>query len=269
MLKLLKTSIFVDKFYYFRILEQQQKTVKMEEWSQRTQLLLGTEVLSRLSALNILVLGVGGVGAYAAEMLVRAGVGSITIIDGDEVNLTNLNRQLLALNSTLGERKVKVMAKRLADINPGANIESRDEFVTVEGVEAILAEKKYDYVVDAIDTVAPKVAVIEYCMRHKIKIISSMGAGGRMDPTKVQYGDISETYNDGLAKVVRTRLKDRGLSRGLKVVWSSEPVNRSAVMLTDESQNKRSSFGTVSYMPCVFGCMLAAFIINKEKRRKE
>ena len=211
--------------------------VNIEEWQSRTALLLGNKLLSRLAELNVLVVGVGGVGAYAAEMLVRAGVGHMTIVDGDVVAPSNLNRQLIALTDTIGLRK------------------------TDRG--------SFNYVVDAIDSVAPKVALIAHCLRSKVRIVSSMGAGGRIDPTRVQYADISDTYNDGLAKAVRSRLKAMGISRGLTTVWSSEPPATNSLMLTDELRHKRSSFGTVSYLPCVFGCMLAAHIINKEKRKAE
>lgn len=228
-------------------------------------LLIGTEATEAIARLNVLVVGVGGVGAYAAEMLIRAGVGQMTIVDGDCVNSTNLNRQLIALNSTLGEVKTNVLKHRLLDINPKAKIIAHERFLKQEDVPQLFESEKYDYVVDAIDTIAPKVAIIEYCIFNKIKIISSMGAGGRMNPAMVQYADIWATYHDGLAKAVRTKLKEKGIHSSLKVVWSAEQPSKSALMLTDESQNKRSSYGTISYMPCVFGCFLASYIINREK----
>lgn len=235
----------------------------MQEWSERTLLLLGEEKLTRLASASVLVVGVGGVGAYAAEMLVRAGVGNITIVDGDSVSMSNINRQLLALHSTVGRRKTDVLKERLMDINPCLNVCAKDLFLTVDNMGEIFYGKSYNYVIDAIDTVAPKVSLIEYCLKNRIKIISSMGAGGRIDPSVVQYTDISETYHDGLARVVRTRLRELGFGSGLKVVWSPEQPRKSSLMMTSETQNKRSSYGTLSYMPCVFGCMLAAYVIRK------
>lgn len=237
--------------------------MNMQDWEQRTSLLLGNESLQKLHSSHVLVVGVGGVGAYAVEMLVRAGVGRITIVDGDKVAISNINRQLPATHSTVDEVKVDVMKKRMLDINPELNITARHEFITVESVPELIEEVKPNFVVDAIDAIAPKVALIEHCMRHKVKIISSMGAGGRLDPTQIQYADISKTYNDGLAKVVRTRLRDRGLSHGLTTVWSPEVPRKESLTATSEIANKRTSYGTVSYLPSIFGCMLAAHVIRK------
>lgn len=235
----------------------------MYEWSERTLLLLGEERFVRLTDAGVLVAGIGGVGAYAVEMLVRAGVGNITIVDGDSVSTSNINRQLLALHSTVGRSKTEILKERLLDINPGLNICAHDLFLTPDNMDGLFMGKKYDYVIDAIDTITPKVSLIEYCLKNGIKVISSMGAGGRIDPSVIRYADIEDTYNDGLAKVVRTRLRKLGLRRGLKVVWSPEPPSVSSLMMTSETQNKRSSYGTVSYMPCMFGCMLAAYVIRK------
>lgn len=235
----------------------------MELWNQRTELLLGNEGITILASKSILVVGVGGVGAYAAEMLVRTGIGDITIVDGDIVNVTNLNRQLIALNSTLNQCKVETMKKRLKDINPNVKVTAIPTFLTTTEIPILMNCKKYDFVIDAIDTVAPKVALIEYCLKNKIKIISSMGAGGRLDPTVVQYADISATYHDGLAKAVRNKLKECGIKKGLPVVWSPEAPKRSSLMLTSEMKNKRSSYGTISYMPAIFGNFLAAYVIKK------
>lgn len=234
----------------------------MEQWSERTLLLLEEQGVTKLSNAKVLVVGVGGVGAYAAEMLVRSGIGSLDIIDGDNVSVTNINRQLIALNSTVGMEKIEVMKSRLLDINPNLKINAKNIFLTPEQVAPILQEGGYDFVVDAIDTIAPKVELISYAIRNKIKIISSMGAGGRIDPTKIQLVDISDTYHDGLAKAVRGKLKERGIRKGLRVVWSSEQANKSALMLLNE-RNKVSSYGTISYIPAIFGCMLASDVIRK------
>ena len=231
-------------------------------WNERTSLLLGADAVGRLAASRVLVVGVGGVGAYAVEMLVRAGVGHITIVDGDSVSVTNLNRQLPALHSTLERDKVDVMKHRMKDINPDVEVSALKMFITAETVPQLL-ELGFDYVVDAIDSIAPKVSLIECCLRAGVGIVSSMGAGGRLDPTAVKYVDISDTCHDGLAKAVRLRLREHGIRRGLTTVWSSEPPVRRSLMMTEGERNKRSSYGTVSYMPCVFGCMLAAHVIKK------
>lgn len=235
----------------------------MDDWKQRTELLLGSGGVATLSRSRVLVVGVGGVGAYAVEMLARAGVGKLDIVDGDNVGVTNVNRQLPALHSTVGQPKVDVMCRRIADINPEAEVKAINCFITEDSVRMLLDGGNYDFVVDAIDSVAPKVALIKHCLASGLRIISSMGAGGRIDASKVRYADLWETYNDGLAKVVRTRLKAEGIRRKLPVVWSEEMPEKAAVMLTDEIANKRSSYGTVSYLPAIFGCMLGAYVIRK------
>ena len=235
----------------------------MDDWKQRTELLLGSGGVATLSRSRVLVVGVGGVGAYAVEMLARAGVGKLDIVDGDNVGVTNVNRQLPALHSTVGQPKVEVMCRRIADINPEAEVKAINCFITEDSVRMLLYGGNYDFVVDAIDSVAPKVALIKHCLASGLRIISSMGAGGRIDASKVRYADLWETYNDGLAKVVRTRLKAEGIRRKLPVVWSEEMPEKAAVMLTDEIANKRSSYGTVSYLPAIFGCMLGAYVIRK------
>lgn len=235
----------------------------MDDWKQRTELLLGSGGVATLSRSRVLVVGVGGVGAYAVEMLARAGVGKLDIVDGDNVGVTNVNRQLPALHSTVGQPKVEVMCRRIADINPEAEVKAINCFITEDSVRMLLDGGYYDFVVDAIDSVAPKVALIKHCLASGLRIISSMGAGGRIDASKVRYADLWETYNDGLAKVVRTRLKAEGIRRKLPVVWSEEMPEKAAVMLTDEIANKRSSYGTVSYLPAIFGCMLGAYVIRK------
>ncbi len=235
----------------------------MDDWRQRTELLLGGDGVAMLSKSRVLVVGVGGVGAYAVEVLARAGVGHIGIVDGDRVSVTNINRQLPALRSTVGMPKVEVVRRRIADINPDADVFASECFITVDSVSSLFERGGYDFVVDAIDSVAPKVALICHCLAGGINIVSSLGAGGRLDPSKVRYADIWDTYNDGLAKAVRSRLKAAGIRKRLPVVWSEELPVRESVMLTDEIANKRSSYGTVSYLPAVFGCMLGAYVIRK------
>ena len=231
----------------------------MERWDDRTRLLLGDEGMTRLAQTRALVVGVGGVGGYAAEMLVRSGVGRITIIDADSVSVTNLNRQLIALADDVGKPKVELFAERFRRINPEVEVDARCEFITPESVEPLLDEG-YDYVVDAIDTVAPKVALIAACLRTRTPLVSSMGAGGRLDPTRVGYFDLWETREDGLARAVRQRLKKMGLRRPVAVVASTEPPRHSAVIELDE-RNKRSSFGTLATIPSLFGIFLANKVI--------
>lgn len=232
-------------------------------YNQRTALLIGEDAVATLADRHVMVVGVGGVGSYAVEMLARSGVGRLTIIDADRVSPSNINRQLPALVSTLDSPKVEVMKNRILDINPSCRVDAMEIFINAENIAGILDEAAPDFVVDAIDSVSPKVALIEQCYRRKIKLISSMGAGGRIDPTQVKYADIADTYHDGLARVVRQRLKQRGITRGIKTVFSTEQARKSALTLTDEMECKVSSFGTVAWLPATFGMMLAAYTVNR------
>ena len=230
------------------------------QWDARTRTLLGDEACERLAGARVLVVGVGGVGGYAAEMLARSGVGHLTLIDADCVAPSNINRQIIALQSNIGAPKVDLFAGRFRDINPQIRVDARRLFLSPENVDAILNEG-YDYVIDAIDTVAPKVALISRSLERGVKIISSMGAGGRVDPSKVRYADIWDTREDGLAKAVRSRLKKMGLRRRLRVVASEEPPRRHSLIDTEE-RNKRSSFGTLATIPSLFGIYLASAVIT-------
>ena len=233
------------------------------EWLSRTVQLLGNDRVSALQQAHVLVVGVGGVGAYAAEMIARAGVGHITLVDGDIVAPSNINRQLIALHSTIGESKAELVRKRLLDINPDLTVTAHHLFLDETNIPTLLDEQSFTFVIDAIDTIAPKVLLISTCLRRKIKIISSMGAGGRIDPTQLRYGDISDTYHCTLAKTVRHRLKDVGIRRGLPVVFSIEQPNRDSVIRTENERNKKSTVGTISYLPAMFGCYLASYVIRK------
>ncbi len=235
----------------------------MDEWLQRTALLVGAASTERLQQSKVLVVGTGGVGAYAAEMLVRAGVGSITLIDSDEVAVTNINRQLIALHSTVGKPKVELLAERLRDISPAIAVEARQTYLAEDAVEELVESGGYDFVVDAIDTVAPKVALIAACVRRKRAIISSMGAGARIDPTQIRFADIADTFHCGLARAVRSRLRKMGIRRGVPVVFSTEAPRDEAVMEVTGERNKRTTVGTVSYMPAIFGCYMASYVIRK------
>lgn len=231
------------------------------DFIERTELLVGQQGMERLNNASVLVVGVGGVGAYAAEMICRAGVGSITLVDSDTVKLSNVNRQLPALHSNVGRPKVDILAERFLDINPDAKINAICEFLTAENIDAIF-EGGFDYVVDAIDSIAPKVALIKYCVEHGIKIASSMGAGGKMDPSLIQIADISKTFQCALARTVRDRLKKEKIYKGVTVVFSSEPVRREVVVEVTDERNKRSTTGTISYIPAVFGCYLSSIVIR-------
>ena len=232
------------------------------DWTTRTALLLGTEGMRRLAASHVLVVGLGGVGAYAAEEIARAGVGRMTLVDADVVSLSNLNRQLPALHSTLGKPKAEVMAARLRDINPGLEIEVRNCFVRDEETEALLDAAHYDFVVDAIDTLSPKTFLIYHALQRHLPIISSMGAGAKVDPSRIRIADISKTTDCALARAVRKRLKGMGISSGLPVVFSTEPANPQAILEVEDEACKRTTTGTVSYMPALFGCYLASYVIR-------
>lgn len=236
------------------------------KWTDRTSLLLGDDKMQRLADAHILVVGVGGVGAYAAEMLCRAGVGELSIVDADTVNVTNINRQLPAMHSTVGRLKTEVLGQRLRDINPDIRLHEMPMYLKEEEVSSLLdgtLNCQFSFIVDAIDTIAPKCALISEALRRGIPIVSSMGAGAKSDITQIRFADLWDTYHCGLAKAVRARLKKEGLRRSLPVVFSTEQADRNAVITVEGEQNKKSTAGTISYMPAVFGCYLAEYVIRK------
>ena len=235
----------------------------VEDWKQRTRLLLGEEKMERLQQAHVLVVGLGGVGAYAAEMICRAGVGRMTIVDADMVQPTNINRQLPALHSTMGREKAEVLAVRFKDINPDIQLTVLPVFLKDDNIPELLDATRYDFVVDAIDTLAPKCYLIAEALKRHIKIVSSMGAGAKSDITQIRFADIWDTYHCGLSKAVRKRLQKLGIKRKLPVVFSTEQADPKAVLLTEDEQNKKSTCGTVSYMPAVFGCYLAEYVIKR------
>ena len=235
----------------------------MEDWKQRTRLLLGEEKMERLQQAHVLVVGLGGVGAYAAEMICRAGVGRMTIVDADTVQPTNINRQLPALHSTMGREKAEVLAARFKDINPDIQLTVLPVFLKDDNIPELLDAARYDFIVDAIDTLAPKCYLIAEALKRHIKIVSSMGAGAKSDITQIRFADIWDTYHCGLSTAVRTRLQKLGIKRKLPVVFSTEQADPKAVLLTEDEQNKKSTCGTVSYMPAVFGCYLAEYVIKR------
>jgi len=235
----------------------------MEHWSSRTELLLGKEAIERLQVANVLVVGVGGVGSAVAEMLTRAGVGKLALVDGDTVNVSNRNRQLNALSSTMGRQKVLVMGERLLDINPELQLKLIPDFVSEEEMEYLLTAEPYDFVVDAIDTLSPKVKLLYHAVCKNLPVISAMGAGGKVDPENIHQTDISKTYQCALARAVRRELSALGIRAGIPVVFSAEPVNKESILRTTNERNKKSTVGTISYMPVLFGCHLSAYVINK------
>ncbi|WP_172594419.1 tRNA threonylcarbamoyladenosine dehydratase [Mariniphaga sediminis] len=230
-------------------------------WLERTQLLVGPEKLERLKKANVLVVGLGGVGAYAAEMICRAGVGKMTLADGDTVQESNRNRQLPALVSTTGLAKTDVLARRFYDINPDVELTVVNNFIHDEKAVELIESQSFDYVVDAIDTLSPKAFLISHSLQCGLRVVSSMGAGGKLDPSKVQVADISKSYNCKLARMIRKRLSKLGIKKGVQVVFSPEEVSEEAVRL-EEGQNKKSTVGTISYMPPVFGCFMASVVIR-------
>lgn len=231
-------------------------------WNTRTELLMGADRMEYLSHCHVLIVGLGGVGAYAAEQICRAGIGHMTIVDADTVNESNINRQLPALHSTLGMPKAEVVGQRLLDINPRLKLTVLNEFLRDERTEEVLSTQKYDFIVDAIDSLSPKVFLLYYAHRHEIPIVSSMGAGAKMDPTQIKIADISKSFNCALAKAVRKRLRAMGLNKGIPVVFSTEIANPEAIIEVTNEQCKRSTAGTVSYMPAIFGCYLASYVIR-------
>lgn len=238
------------------------------DWLSRTRLLLGEEAVERLQEAHVLVAGLGGVGAYAAEQLCRAGVGEMTIIDGDVVEESNKNRQLPAIDSNLGKSKAGVMAARFREINPDIRLHVFQEFLKDDRMIEVLKMHRYDYVVDAIDTLAPKIFLIYHSIQEGYPIVSSMGSGGKLDPSQVRVADISQSYNCNLARMLRKRLHKLNVYKGVKVVFSSEKVDPNAIILC-ESENKKSNVGTISYMPPLFGCFCASVVIRDLMKEAE
>ncbi len=233
----------------------------MENWLIRSELLLGKDTLEVFKSKRVAVVGLGGVGAYAAEMLARAGIGAMIIVDSDIINPSNKNRQLLALDSTVGLAKTDVMAKRLLDINPHIELKVINEFITGENIAELLSGETPDYIVDAIDTLSPKIALIKYALVNGIPVVSSMGAGAKLDATKIRITDISKSFNCPLAYMLRKRLRKEGISKGFKVVFSEELPDENAILAVQE-QNKKSIVGTISYLPAVFGAVCAQVVIR-------
>ena len=239
-------------------------------WMSRTELLLGEDKVLQLIDKNVLVMGLGGVGGICAEMIARAGVGSMTIVDGDVVDLSNCNRQVAALHSTEKKLKAEVMAERLKDINPALRLTVLTDFIKEEKTIALVEAQHYDYAVDCIDTLTPKVWFIKACVDRKIPVVSSLGAGGKLDPLKIQVTDIAKSFKCKLARYVRKHLHSYGIETGVTVVFSPEDIDQEKVIVTEKAYPKKSIIGTISYMPAIFGCMVASVVIRElyDKNRK-
>jgi len=230
-------------------------------WMERTKLLVREKGLEKLVNAHVVVVGLGGVGGYAAEAIYRAGVGKMTIIDGDTVDPSNRNRQIQALATTHGQNKADLMYERLKQINPECEIEVINSFQTPDDMKVFL-QKKYSYIIDAIDSISPKLYLIQGAYYNNQKIISSMGAGGKMDPTKLQVVDIKDTHTCPMAQYVRKRLRYMNIYKGIKCVFSTEMPAKFSIMHTDGSKFKKSAYGTISYLPAVFGLTCASVVIR-------
>lgn len=231
-------------------------------WLSRTSLLLGEEKVNELTKKHVLIVGLGGIGSFAAEAIARAGIGKITIVDGDLIDASNRNRQLVALTSTTGMQKAQVMAERMRDINPEVELNVITEFLQPDAMEGLVKSEKFDYVIECIDSVTPKVELLLMCKRNKVKVICSGGAGGKVDPTQVNVKDIKKVTNDRLIHYTRKRLRKQNIHKGIKVVYSDEQVDRSSLILTDGSNYKKSAYGTMSYLPAIFGLTAASVVIR-------
>lgn len=236
-------------------------TFHPKPWLERSRMLVGDDMLGKFADSTVAVIGVGGVGGYAADMIVRAGIGHLIILDSDDVAESNKNRQLLALDSTIGRPKCEVLSERLKDINPELDLTVIQDYFEPEKADELLGGRKIDFLVDAIDTLSPKLALIKYCMDNGIPLVSSMGAGAKFDATRVRLADVSKSYNCPLAYIVRKRLRHMGISKGFKVVFSEELPDRDSIVPCQD-RNKKSQVGTISYIPAVFGCVCAQAAIR-------
>jgi tRNA A37 threonylcarbamoyladenosine dehydratase len=236
--------------------------MEIPAWLSRTELMMGEEKVNNLLSANVLVVGLGGVGGICAEMIARSGVGKMTIVDADIVEASNRNRQIPALISTDGKLKAEVMAARIRDINPDIELTVLPEFLKNNRIEEVVQSQKFDYAVDCIDTLSPKVFFIKACLDSKIPLVSSMGAGGKVDPTKIQVVDVSKTYQCNLARYVRKRLRKHGIHSGFKVAFSPEPADQSKIFETPNAFPKKSVIGTISYMPAAFGIACASVVVR-------
>lgn len=230
-------------------------------WLSRSELLVGKEGIDKLQKSHVLVVGLGGVGSFAAEFICRSGVGEMTIVDGDVVDPSNRNRQLPALFTTHGVSKAEWMKERLLAINPDLKLNVLNEFLTPERCRELM-ENKYDYVMDCIDSVTPKLTLIEEAFKSGKAVVSSMGAGGKTDPTKIRVADLYDTHTCKLAFYIRKRIKRLGVNKGVKAVFSTEDMDKDSLIMTDGSNFKQSAYGTISYLPAAFGGVAASVVIR-------
>ncbi len=232
-----------------------------DDFYARTALLLGSDNVDKLRHAHVLVVGLGGVGGYAAEQLCRAGIGQLTIVDSDEVSESNLNRQIIALQSTVGRKKVELFKERFADINPACRVTVVDEFLRDDRMVELLQSTTFDYVVDAIDTLSPKVFLLYHAHRLGLPIVSSMGSAGKLDPARIEITDIAKSHDDPLARMVRKQLHRLGVHTGIRVVFSAEPLQENC-SFEEYGQNKRTTLGSISYLPAAFGCCVSSVVIR-------
>lgn len=232
-----------------------------DNWQARTELLIGQSGIEKLASSHVLVAGLGGVGSYTVEQLCRAGIGKLTIVDGDTVHPSNRNRQLPALKSTEGKFKTAIVAERLLDINPEIKLNIINQYIKDESLIEVV-NQPYDFVVDAIDTLAPKVFLLYYAHQYGHQVVSSMGAGGKFDPSQIEVVDINDTKNCRLAYYMRKKLHKLGIWSGITAVYSPEVVSQNAVAIELGEMNKKSAVGTISYMPAIFGCFCASVVIR-------
>ena len=231
-------------------------------WLSRSELLIGSTGIQKLQEAHVLIVGLGGVGSFAAEFIARAGVGTMTIVDGDVVDPTNRNRQLPALSTNHGVSKAQIMAERLVAINPALKLRTHETFLSPDAAKAILENTKFDYVMDCIDSVTPKITLLKTAYDLGYRIASSMGAGGKMDPTQLRTADLFDTRQCYLASLVRKRIRKMGVGKGIKAVFSLEKVKDESLILTDGSNFKKSAYGTISYLPAAFGGVIASIVIR-------
>lgn len=233
----------------------------MKNWLERTTLLVKPEGIKKLKTAKVMIVGLGGVGSFAAEFIARSGVGKMTIVDGDVFDITNINRQLPAVHSTVGKSKAETLALRLLDINPELELTVIDEFLSPQRAYEMVSPE-FDYVMDCIDSITPKLNLIIASRRKKVKVISCMGAGGILDPSKVKVADIKKTRDCPLAKNIRKRLRKEGIHTGFKAVFSTEIAPKETMQKTDGTNFKKSYYGTISFMPAAFGLHATATVIN-------
>lgn len=233
----------------------------MDDFFSRTELLVGVEAVQKLQQAHVLVVGLGGVGGYAAEMLCRSGIGHLTIVDSDGVSLSNINRQLIALHSTVGRKKVELFMQRLLDISPECQLTGVDEFLRDDRMVELLQAAPYNYVVDAIDTLSPKVFLLYHCHRLHLPVVSSMGSAGKLDPTRIEVTDIAESHTCPLARMVRKQLHKLGVHNGITVAFSTEEPQPNC-SIEERSENKRTTMGTISYLPPAFACALTSVVVR-------